>query len=201
MKMFLSRSIVPLLLLVALAHPAKAQDSFVLTSPAFQNGGSLPDDLKCERHGGDGASPPLVWGAVPAGTTSLALIMHHYPNGRVEGHDVPSHYWLLWNIPADTKELPRGNPASIGTEGSDKDKRRTGYTPPCSPLGYLESLWRFFGSAPSPGSKHKYTITLYALNAPLDMLPPQDLIEIDWAAMTKALEGRIVKSTSISFLN
>jgi len=130
-----------------------AQDSFMLTSPAIVDGGMLPADLKCTRDGGDGVTPPLAWSAVPDGTKSLALIMHHYPRGRVEGVDAPSQYWLLWNIPPETQALPRGNPASIGDEGADKDERRTGYTPPCSP----------------PGSMHEYTITLYALST---ALPP-----------------------------
>lgn len=163
----------------------KAQDSFVLTSPVLSDGEPLPTDLKCTRDSGDGVTPPLEWSSIPEGTKSLALIMHHYLRGAVEGQDVPSQYWLLWNIPADTKALPRDNPASIGTEGADKDRRRTGYTPPCSPLG----------------PQHKYTITLYALKGVLDMLPAQDALEVDWSAMTKAMEGTIIASSEISFLN
>ncbi|MAU99216.1 MAG: YbhB/YbcL family Raf kinase inhibitor-like protein [Fulvimarina sp.] len=145
----------------------------------------LPTDLKCTRDGGDGVTPPLAWDGVPDGTKSLALIMHHYPRSRVESVDAPSQYWLLWNIPAETRALPRGNPASIGDEGADKDERRTGYTPPCSP----------------PGSLHEYTITLYALSAPLDTLPLHDDPNVDWPAMTKAMNGKIVASSHISFQN
>ena len=97
--------------------------NFTLTSPELTDGGLLPADLKCTRDGGDGVTPPLQWTYVPAGTKSLALIMHHYPRGTREGVDAPSQYWLLWNIPADTRALPRGNPASIGDEGADKDEK------------------------------------------------------------------------------
>lgn len=161
------------------------QQGFTLTSPALTEGGVLPADLKCTRDGGDGVTPPLQWETVPEGTESLAIIMHHYPRGTVEGVDAPSQYWLLWNIPAETRALPRGNPASIGDEGADKDERRTGYTPPCSP----------------GGSQHEYTITLYALDSPLDTLPAQDDADVDWSSMTKAMEDKIIGASSITFKN
>jgi Raf kinase inhibitor-like YbhB/YbcL family protein len=172
-------------LVACIAAPSYAQDGFALTSPAMAQDDALPADLKCSRDGGDGVTPPLDWDEVPAGTESLALIMHHYPRGTTEGKDAPSQYWLLWDIPAQTRSLPRGNPASIGREGANKDVRGTGYTPPCSP----------------PGAQHRYTITLYALNASLDGLPDHDDIGVDWSVMTKALEGKVIASTSLSFVN
>ena len=165
--------------------PVAAQESFALTSPAFADGGDLPSDLECTRDGGDGLSPPLAWTSPPNGTDSLALIMEHYPRGRVPGVDAPSQYWLLWNIPADTTSLPRGDPASVGDEGADKDKRRTGYTPPCSP----------------PGSRHEYTITLYALSSAPETLPDGDSGAVDWTVMSQAIEQLVIGSTSIAFWN
>lgn len=162
-----------------------AQDNFTLTSPIIENGGMLPESLKCTRDGGDGLTPPLAWNTTPDGTKSLALIMHHYPRGTVEGADAPSQYWLVWNIPPETRALSRGNPLSIGDEGSDKDGSGTGYTPPCSP----------------PGNLHEYTITIYALSAQLDTLPLQDNPNIDWSAMTEAMDGKIIASSNISFSN
>lgn len=164
---------------------AAGRDGFVLSSTALADGGMLPADLKCTRDGGDGLTPPLEWTQAPAGTRSLAIVMHHYPRGTVEGKDAPSQYWLLWNIPAQTRALPRGNPASIGDEGADKDGKRTGYTPPCSP----------------PGPQHEYTITLYALDGPLDALPAQDDTDVDWSRMTAAMEGKVIGTSSLSFKN
>ena len=89
------------------------------------------------------------------------------------------------NVPADTTELPRGNPASVGDEGADKDESRTGYTPPCSP----------------PGSQHEYIITLYALSDTLDALPTHDDLQVDWSTMTRAMDGKVIASSSIAFLN
>ena len=145
----------------------------------------LPAALKCTRDGGDGVSPALMWSVVPAGTESLVLIMHHYPQGAVAGRDAPSQYWLLWNIPADINMIDRANPYSIGDEGADKDERHTGYTPPCSPAG----------------SAHEYTITVYALDGPLANLPENDDISVDWKTLTTAMEGHVITSSAFSFTN
>ncbi|MEB8386901.1 YbhB/YbcL family Raf kinase inhibitor-like protein [Rhodobacteraceae bacterium KMM 6894] len=164
---------------------ALAEQSLTLTSAALEEGGSLPADLKCTRDGGEGISPPLEWTGVPSGTKGFALIMHHYPRGAVEGSDAPSQYWLLWNIPAGTREIPRGNPASLGDQGSDKDGNFAGYTPPCSP-----------GAA-----EHEYTITLFALAAAPETLPHHDSNAVDWARMTTALKGMVIAQSSLTFRN
>lgn len=174
-----------LTMLNGIAVGAAAEPAFTLTSPALEDGGRLPADLKCTRDGGEGLSPPLEWTGLPDGTKSLALIMHHYPRGTVEGRDAPSQYWLLWNIPTDTQAIPNGNPASIGDEGSDKDGNFTGYTPPCSP-----------GAA-----VHEYTITLYALDAAPNTLPDHDSVAVDWAAMMTAIEGTVIDQSSLTFRN
>ena len=178
-------ALAPMLLCCVWAGAASAQDSFALTSPAIVSGGDLPSYLKCSRDGGEGLSPPLAWSAVPEGTQSLAVIMEHFPRGKIAGTDAPSQYWLLWNIPADTTEIPQGNPISIGDEGADKDERRTGYTPPCSP----------------PGARHEYTITLYALNAAPDTLPSNDSPKVDWTEVTQAIAPLIISSSSFKFWN
>ena len=164
---------------------ASAFAELKLTSPVMENGGTLPADLKCTRDGGDGLSPPIDWVGVPDGTQSFAVVMHHYPGNRVEGVDNPSHYWLVWNIPADTRSLPRGNPESLGNEGGDKDKRYIGYTPPCSP-----------GNA-----SHKYTITVYALDTDTISLGSEDNIDVDWAALTGSIKDHVLESAALGFRN
>ncbi|MDO6591587.1 YbhB/YbcL family Raf kinase inhibitor-like protein [Yoonia sp. 1_MG-2023] len=157
-----------------------------MTSPALIDGGALPDDLKCTRDGGDGLSPPLAWSNVPPEAAGFAIVMHHYPHGTYPGVNAPSQYWLVWNIPADAEGVSRGNLESLGIEGSDKDTRATGYTPPCSPAG---------------GATHEYTIWVYALNAPLENLPSDDSIDVDWADVMAALDGHILDATSLTFMN
>lgn len=113
----------------AIGGIANAQGDFTLTSPTINDGGDLPFDFKCTRDGGAALTPGLQWSDAPIGTESFAVIMHHYPQNTTEGVDDPSQYWLLWDIPATTTDLPAGNPNSVGHEGADKDRNITGYTP------------------------------------------------------------------------
>lgn len=168
-----------------LSSTGHAGDSFTLSSPDFQDRGRLPLSGKCHRDGGQGLSPQLDWTSAPAGTQSFALVMHHYPRGTVEGKDEPSQYWLLWNIPSDVHSLSLGNPESIGDVGADKDRRGVGYTPPCSP-----------GAA-----THSYTITLYALDAAPDQLPTKDDPAVNWATVMSAIDGKVIASSALSFVN
>ena len=193
MKVPLPKFVPVALIGFALAGPTLAQDAFTLASPEIADGSPLPADLKCQRDDGDGVSPPLEWTGVPLGTQSLALIMYHYPKGTVEGVDPPSQYWLLWNIPVGTLSLPRANPDSIGNEGSDKDGRATGYTPPCSPKS-----WFSFGKSKP---EHQYFIELFALNAPLATLPTHDALSVDWTVLTAAMKDKVIASSRISFWN
>lgn len=162
-----------------------ADDQFTVSSPDFEEHGMLPLTSKCQRDGGQGLSPALDWTSAPEGTQSFVLMMHHYPRGTVEGKDVPSHYWSLWNIPADVHSLSLGNPESTGNEGADKDNRGVGFTPPCSP-----------GKA-----THSYTISLFALNAAPDALGTEDAPEADWSAVMDAIEGKVIATSTLTFLN
>lgn len=181
--MAMTKMIMAVVFLAAFSVSAKAD--FEMTSPVMEDGGTLPADLKCTRDGGDGKSPPIEWANAPEGTKGYAVVMHHYPRGRVEGVDTPSHYWLVWNIPADTTSFPRGNPESIGNEGGDKDKRYVGYTPPCSPGNVA----------------HEYTITVYAVDVEKISLGDEDDIDVDWAALTGAIEGNVLAKSSLTFVN
>ncbi len=156
---------------------------FALTSSAFEDGDLLPDDLKCETDGGDGASPPLSWTGAPDGTEEFALAMIHYPDGSTD--DTPSHYWLLWDIPGDTGSLSRGNEDSVGHEGSNKDLVDTGYQPPCSPTG---------------SGEHLYTISVYALDAASGLADADDL-SVTWTTLMDAIDGSVLGEASIELYN
>jgi len=134
------------LLLVPLAAGCAPSSSppqpagMVLASPVMVAGGVLPVEFTCD---GASHSPPLAWTGVPAGTESLALVMHHVPAPG------DSHwYWVLYEIAPAVTHLDANAtpPAVVGTNGVDD---RTAYTPPCSQ---------------GPGPK-TYTFTLYALSA------------------------------------
>lgn len=165
--------------------PSPADEPFTLSSPDFQNHGKLPLSSKCHRDGGQGLSPALGWTSAPEGTTSFVVVMHHYPRGTVEGRDAPSHYWSLWGIPADVHSLPTGNPNSIGNEGADKDNRGVGFTPPCSPGAVT----------------HSYTISLHALSSDPIALGTMDNPDADWSVVMDAIEGKVLATSTLTFLN
>jgi phosphatidylethanolamine-binding protein (PEBP) family uncharacterized protein len=119
---------------------APPTESFELHSPAVGTDGKLPADFTCD---GSRSSPPVEWVNPPAGTKSFALTMHHIP-GPGDKHV----YWVLYNIPADTRTLAK-SVADVGIRGINTVNSRTEYAPPCSK---------------GPGVK-KYTLTVYALSS------------------------------------
>ena len=78
--------------------------AFAIRSTAFSAGGTIPKRYTCD---GPDVSPPLSWTEPPAGTKSLALIMDD-PDAPV-GTWV---HWVLYNLPASTRELAEGTPTS-----------------------------------------------------------------------------------------
>lgn len=120
-----------------------------ISSPVFQEGEGIPAKYSCE---GQDISPPLAWGEPPADTNSFALI--------VDDPDAPGRvftHWVLFNLPADSRELPEAVPtqpqlSSSALQGKN-DFGKTGYGGPCPP----------------PGRPHRYQFTLYALDQLLDL--------------------------------
>lgn len=112
---------------------------FILQSPAVKDGGTLPKEYTGD---GNSATLPLQWTGAPDGTKSFVVIMHHIdPEGNVKW------YWVLYNIPGDTKSLAK-NVKGVGILGNNSVNGRTEYAPPHSK---------------GPGPK-TYIYTLYALS-------------------------------------
>lgn len=120
------------------------KSGFIMTSSGVDEEGKLSS-----RYTGDGTgiSMPLQWTNVPEGTKSFALNVWHLPN-RSDPTEVKS-YWIVYNIPAETKNLSEGS-EGVGITGYN-DKDETLYDP-------MKSK--------GPGVK-QYFVTLYALS---DML-------------------------------
>ena len=116
-------------------------EPFILTSPAFHDGGAIPSRFTCD---GADHSPPLAWSAAPAGTAAFALLVSD-PDARGFVH------WVATDIPGSTASLAEGASGSgrAGREGSN-DFGRSGWAGPCPPSG-----------------THRYVFELYALSAPL----------------------------------
>jgi len=109
-----------------------------LTSPDFTDGATIPSDFTCD---GNDKIPTLIISEVPSSAKSLALIM--------DDPDSPSGnwtHWLIWNIPAATKELSVNNIPSQAIQGKN-DFGNNGYGGPCPGRG-----------------EHHYQFKLYALS-------------------------------------
>lgn len=143
-----------------------------LTSSAFAEGQRIPARFTCD---GSDISPPLRWTGAPAGTKSLALIC--------DDPDAPAGtwvHWLIYNLPADTSELPEQMPADAalpdGARQGLSDFMRPGYSGPCPPAG----------------KPHRYFFRLSALDAVLAPLlrPTKD-------DLLKAMKGHVLSEASL----
>jgi len=138
-----------------------------LTSPAFGYGGRLPVRFTAD---GEGVSPPLLWGDVPEGTASLALI--------VEDPDAPAInplvHALVWNLPGEERRLPEGGIARDGTEGAIGRNSffGDGWLPPDPPTGH---------------GNHDYVFQLFALDKSADIG-----IHPGRSGLMKALTGHVL---------
>ena len=128
--------------------PPQEGAAMQLTSPAFAEGEPIPPKYGAN---GDNKSPPLKWNEVPQGVKSFALI--------VDDPDAPSKtwvHWVIWNLPADTRELAEGAAGPTLPDGAKQGKNDAGG------VGYG-------GPAPPPGKAHRYFFKLYALDTTLDL--------------------------------
>lgn len=111
----------------------------LLSSPAFSHNGKIPDKYTCR---GQNVSPPLLISGVPAGTRSLALILHD-PDA-VSGDFT---HWVVWNISPVTTRIDENSSPAEATQGTT-DFGKPAYGGPCPPK--------------STGT-HRYMFELYAL--------------------------------------
>jgi Raf kinase inhibitor-like YbhB/YbcL family protein len=133
-------------------------NGMVISSPAFGDGGTIPD-----RYTQDGESlfPPLDWHGVPAGARSLALI--------VEDADAPFPrplvHALLHSMPPTLSGIPEGGvamrqvrPSPLGFKAGRNSVARAGWLAP----------------GPIPGhGPHRYAFQLFAFDAmPQFSAPP-----------------------------
>ena len=143
-----------------------------LKSSAFAHNGPIPRHYTCE---GESVSPDLKWEGTPANTASFALIC--------DDPDAPMGtwvHWVLYNIPADAKELPEGvscvENLSDGSRQGMNDSQKFGYSGPCPP----------------PGRPHRYYFKLYALDTKLNMKG-----RVTKEALLSAMEGHILAKASL----
>jgi len=143
-----------------------------VSSPVFQEGGKIPVKYTCD---GEDISPPLAWGEPPQGTTSFTLI--------VDDPDAPFGvwtHWVLFDIPADTFELPEAVPTQEhlpnGALQAKNGFGRIGYGGPCP-----------------PGPGHHYRFTVYALDKPLGLTS-----SVSKQQVLSAMEGHILEKGQLT---
>jgi Raf kinase inhibitor-like YbhB/YbcL family protein len=145
--------------------------TFHLNTTAFPDA-AIPKKFTCD---GPDLSPPLAWTDPPKGTESLALI--------VDDPDAPAGtwvHWVLYDIPADTRELSEGVPKTRslpnGARQGRNDFGKIGYNGPCPPRGRV----------------HHYSFKLYSLDSMLNLGPGATK-----AQLQRAIGAHVLAQTEI----
>jgi phosphatidylethanolamine-binding protein (PEBP) family uncharacterized protein len=94
---------------------ANQTEAMTLTSPAFQDNGSIPAKYTCDVDAPP--SPPLSITGIPAGAVSLALTVHDPDVPKVLIPEGVFNHWVLFNIPPSVTEIPEEKPAAGGMPG------------------------------------------------------------------------------------
>src|SRR4051812_969478 len=124
---------------------------------------TIPDRYTCR---GPGDKPPLRWGAVPAGTRELVLLVTDpdAPNGRFV-------HWSAFGIAPGARVVPVRLREGQNSAGKD------GWTPPCPPQG---------------DQPHRYVFDLYALSRPSGLRQGATADEVTAAVRGAIARGEIV---------
>lgn len=132
-----------------------------VSSSAFSYGAPIPKEFSC--YGAD-VNPPLAIRNVPAGATSLAIVLDD-PDAP-EGTFV---HWVMWNIAPGTTSIARGT------------------TPPGAVVGETTLGDRkYFGPCPPP-TTHRYYFRVHALDTTLALAPTSSK-----DGLQKAMAGHIL---------
>jgi len=130
-----------------------------VSSTAFANNSAIPMKYSCE---GEEISPPLSISDVPAGTKSLAVIVHDPDAPKAGGFT----HWVVWNISV-TDRLPENyKDAEQGLNGAGEP----GYKGMCPPTG-----------------THHYHFMVYALDTRLSIDA-----KTDKAGLEKSMQGHVL---------
>jgi|SRR6056297_2216651 len=137
-----------------------------IKSSAFKNQKNIPTKFTCQ---GQDISPELSFENVPENTKYFALV--------VDDPDAPGQtfvHWLLWNIPANKKELEQDFKPESALQGKN-DFGKLEYGGPCPPSG-----------------THRYRFKLYALDSKLDLDKGASKIDLE-----KAMKGKVLKQAQL----
>jgi phosphatidylethanolamine-binding protein (PEBP) family uncharacterized protein len=124
----------------------------VLSTPAFSDGGVIPNKHTQVQQAERGISPALNWVNAPPATQSFVVHMRDPEVARNRTTDDQVH-WLVWNIPGTEKGLSEGMPEGaqlpngirqISASGAVSRSRGAGQRPdaPRSGVRSTRSTWR-----------------------------------------------------------
>jgi Raf kinase inhibitor-like YbhB/YbcL family protein len=138
-----------------------------VASPAFTDGGAMPARFTQD---GPGASPPLAWDGLPAGTASVALLVEDAgsPTPR------PLVHLIAWNLGASgaAEGTLSDGAAPAGARLGKNSFLKPGWLPPDPPTGH---------------GPHAYLFQVYALDRTLDL--PDGAGR---GALVEAMRGRVL---------
>ncbi|HET6440393.1 MAG TPA: YbhB/YbcL family Raf kinase inhibitor-like protein [Anaeromyxobacter sp.] len=143
-----------------------------ITSPAFKDGGEIPTSYTCE---GADRSPPLVFGAVPAGAKSLVLIVDDPDAPDPRAPKMTFVHWVVWDLPPGTRSLLEGAAPPAPARVGQTDFRRTTWGGPCPPVG-----------------RHRYFFKLFALDAVLG-----ELKSANKSGLVEAMKGHVLEQAQL----
>jgi len=126
-----------------------------ISSPAFQEGGTIPEKFS---KNGQNVNPGLRFEGAPAEAKSLALI--------VDDPDAPVGlftHWLVWNIDPKTPEVAENSVPKGGVQGTNDFPGQ-----------------RYDGPQP-PSGTHRYYFKIFALDRMLDLKAGAKRHEVDAA--------------------
>ena len=147
------------------------QSGFMLSCPDFAQGATIP-----ERFAEDSdTSPCLRWSDVPEGTKSFALSVTDPDLPEEFGFPRSFAHWLVYDIPARTRELPEGASRSQAMPGGARELNSDFVT------FKIPGFGKGWGGPWPPDRQHRYVFTLYALKVPSLSLP-DDADLTDFAA-------------------
>ncbi len=149
--------------------------AFRIYSPAFADGGEIPQEYTCE---GADIAPPLAWEGIPSEAKSLVLIVDDPDAPDPAAPRMTWVHWVLYNLPTDSSGLPAAATAfdlPAGTRAGKNDWQRIGYGGPCPPVG-----------------RHRYFHKLYALDTVLEGLHEPTKSEVE-----SAMNGHVLAQAEL----
>lgn len=142
---------------------AIGRGGFALASPAFRNGGELDPSFTADEE--DAVAPPLEWTAPPPGTQDLVILVE---DANSKGEDAACH-WLVWGLPGQQGKLLEGEvPPRVGKNA------------------HRNSEW-LLPEPPHDDASHSYVFQIFALDAPLSLMPGAERADV-----VSAMRGHVV---------